>query len=176
MGKRMAMTQISYEKIADQTIRSFLKAVVLIDDHWSEAQSAPIIESLDSTQLDLEPQPIPPQARIDSTITARDEEIPTASISITDPAYLREIGNEITKQGLLFTGFHYTDALSNTAFHLASKADILILDWNLGNMDSRPALALLEELKTTGSPRFIFILTDQGLDEVRKRIVAQSFS
>ena len=120
------MTQISYGEIADQAIRSFLKAVVLIDDHWLEAQNAPVLESIDATQLNLDPQPIPPQAGIDSTITARDEEIPTASISNSDPAYLREIGNEITKQGLLFTGFHYTDALSNTAFDLASKADILI--------------------------------------------------
>jgi hypothetical protein len=167
----MAMTQISYGEIADQTIRSFLKAVVLIDDHWLEAQNVPVLESIDDSQLNLEPQTIPLQEGVDSTNTAQDKEISTVTTSITDPAYLREIGSEIVKQGYLFTGFAYTDTLSKTALNLASKADILILDWHLGNVDSRPALALLEELKTTSSPRFIFILTDQDLDEVRKKII-----
>jgi hypothetical protein len=167
----MAMTQISYGEIADQTIRSFLKAVVLIDDHWLEAQNVPVLESIDDSQLNLEPQTIPLQEGVDSTNTAQDKEISTVTTSITDPAYLREIGSEIVKQGYLFTGFAYTDTLSKTALNLASKADILILDWHLGNVDSRPALALLEELKTTSSPRFIFILTEQDLDEVRKKII-----
>lgn len=167
------MTQISYSEIADQTIRKFLKAVVLIDDHWLEAQNVPVFESIAAAPLlNLEPQTIPPQEGVDST-TARDAEISTVSTSITDPAYLREIGKEITNQGLLFTGFAYTDALKETAFHLASKSDILILDWHLGNVDSRPALALLEKLKNSGSPRFIFILTDQNLAEVRTKITEQ---
>lgn len=167
------MTQISYGEIADQTIRKFLKAVVLIDDHWLEAQNVPVFESIDAAPLlNLEPQTILPQERVDSTTTG-DAEISPVSTSITDPAYLREIGKEITKQGLLFTGFAYTDALKETAFLLASKSDILILDWHLGNVDSRPALALLEKLKNSGSPRFIFILTDQDLAEVRTRIIEE---
>ena len=165
------MTQISYGEIADKTIRDFLKAVVLIDDHWSEAQNAPILEGLDPTLLNLDPQPIPPQEGVDLTSSTPNEGFPTVSTSPTDPAYLREIGTEITKQGFLFTAFAYTDARKDTAFRLASKSDILILDWNLGAEDSRPALALLEKLKNTGSPRFIFILTDQDLDGVRQKII-----
>ena len=167
------MKQTSYGEIADQTIRDFLKAVVLIDDHWSEAQNAPAFESIDVTNINFDPQTIPPQEGVDSTSSVRDERTPIVPMSITDPAYLREIGQEITNQGFLFTGFPYTDALSETAFKLAAKADILILDWHLGNVDSRPALALLESLKGTGSPRFIFILTDQNLGNVRKQICKQ---
>ena len=168
------MTRISYREIADQTIRSFLKAVVLIDDHWSEAQSAPIIENLDPIQINTEPQTIPLQEGVDEAITTDDKRSPSSSTSTDDPAYLREIGTEITKQGFLFTGFQYKDALKETAFKLASKSDILILDWYLGNVDPKPALALLKKLETTGSPRFIFILTDQqDLDEIRKRIIEQ---
>lgn len=136
----------------------------------SEAQNAPVAEVVDPEQLNLDPQSILPQGGIDSASTTQ-AEVPATLSSVTDPAYLREIGNEIINQGLLFTGFSYKDALKETAFKLASKADILILDWYLGTEDSRPALALLESLKYTGSPRFIFILTDQNLDEVRKQII-----
>jgi hypothetical protein len=169
-GKKIAMAQISYAEVADQAIRNFLKAVVLIDDHWSEAQSAPVAEEIDPDQVNLDPQSIPPQDGVDSTGPAPSEAAPAALTSITDPAYLRKIGDEVISQGLLFTGFAYRDALSATALKLASKADILILDWYLGTEDSRPALDLLESLKDTGSPRFIFILTDKDLAEVRKQI------
>ena len=167
------MTQISYREIAEQTIRSFLKAVVLIDDHWSEAQGAPIIESLDPVQINTEPLTVPLQEDVDEDIIADDIRSPSSLTSTGDPAYLREIGTEITKQGFLFTGFQYKDDLKETAFELASKSDILILDWYLGNADPRPALALLKRLGTTGSPRFVFILTDQDLAEVRNRIIEQ---
>lgn len=165
------MTQISYREIADQTIRSFLKAVVLIDDHWSEAEGIPVFESLDAAQLNLEEPTILPQEGVEETIKAHNKGNPSGSTSTGNPTYLQEIGTEITKQGLLFTGFNYTDALKETAFKLASKSDILILDWHLGNVDSRPALALLDELKVKGSPKFIFILTDQALEDVRNKII-----
>lgn len=165
------MTQISYGEIADQTIMNFLKAVVLIDDYWSEALNSPTLAELDPSLLNLDPQPIPLQKGVDETITAQNKENSTISSTPTDPAYLREIGTEINKHGILFTGFSYTDALKEIAFKLASKSDILILDWYLGAEDSRPALDLLEKLKTTGSPRFIFVLTDQDLEGVRKIII-----
>ena len=165
------MTQINYEMIADQTIRKFIKAVVLIDDHWEEGQNAPILEEIDPNQLNHEPLMIPPQENIKEAIATIDEGKPSAPLSFTDPAYLREIGKEITNQGFLFTGFNYKDTKSETARKLAAKSDILILDWHLGNVDARPALAILEYLKTTGSPRFVFILTDQDLVEVRKQII-----
>jgi hypothetical protein len=168
----MAMSQISYGAIADKTIRNFLKAVVLIDDHWSEAQDIPTLATLDPSLLNLDPQPLPPQESVDLASTAQVEKTQFVSASYTNPAYLRDIGKEITKQGFLFTGFSYTDALKDTAFKLASKSDILILDWNLGAEDSRPALDLLDLLKESGSPRFIFILTDQDLTVVRDNIVA----
>lgn len=167
------MTQMNYEEIADRTIRNFIKAVVLIDDHWSEAQSAPIINEIDSTQLDLEPQTFLPQESSDETTTTNVQVNSSESTIQTDPAYLREIGTEITQQGFLFTGFAYTDALRETATNLAKKSDILILDWYLGSADPRPALDLLEDLKKSGCPRFIFILTDQELDEVRRQIIEQ---
>ena len=143
----MPITQTNYDDVADQTIRNFLKAVVLIDDHWSEALNAPVTETIDPELLNLDPQSIPPQTDVDSSGTIPNEAAPAALASATDPAYLREIGTEITSQGLLFTGFAYKDALSATACKLASKADILILDWYLGTQDSRPALDLLEGLK-----------------------------
>jgi len=61
----MPMTQTSYADVADQTIRNFLKAVVLIDDHWSEALSAPVTEIIDLDQINLDPQSIPPQRDVD---------------------------------------------------------------------------------------------------------------
>jgi hypothetical protein len=167
----MTMPQISYGEIADRTIRSFLKAVVLIDDHWSEGQNTPTFAEPDFSLLNLDPQPLPPQESVDLVSTTQDEEKPAILTRSTDPTYLRDIGSEITKQGLLFTGFSYTDALKQTAFELASKSDILILDWYLGAEDSRPALDLLDSLKNSGSPRFIFILTDQDLNTVRNNIV-----
>jgi len=170
LRRGMTMTQVNYGEIADKTIRDFLKAVVLIDDHWSEAQSAPAFEDIDPTQLNSTPQTIPPQDNIAQTGTAHEEEIPIPTPSVTDPTYLREIGKEITNQGFLFTGFSYTDALKDIAFKLASKSDILILDWYLGATDSSPALDLLTRLKETSSTRFIFILTDQDLKEVQQKI------
>ncbi len=165
------MTQSSYGTIADKTIRNFIKAVVLIDDHWSEAQNAPNYGDVDPAQLNLDPQSIPPQKDVDSVITPGGEENSTVSMSSADPTYLREIGKEITKQGFLFTGFAYTDALNEVAIKLASKSDILILDWLLGTESSEPALKLLTKLKDSGSPRFVFILTDQTeLDSVRAQI------
>jgi hypothetical protein len=166
----MAMTQTSYSELADKTIRDFLKAVVLIDDHWAEAQNAPELEDTDFSQINFDQQVILPQENVVLTSTSQDAMPQSALTSITDPVYLREIGKEITNQGLLFTGFAYTDSQRETALKLASKADILILDWYLGSEDSRPALALLETLKNTGTPRFIFILTDQDLADVRKKI------
>lgn len=166
------MTQINYSEIADKTIRDFLKAVVLIDDHWSEAQNAPVFEVKDLTQINIEPQTIMPGTVVGDTSTTQVNDNPAPALPIpTDPAYLREIGSEITKHGFLFTGFSYTDAQKETALKLASKSDILILDWHLGAVDSRPALLLLDELKSTGAPRFIFILTDQELGGVRKTII-----
>lgn len=165
------MTQNSFSTIVDKTIRNFIKAVVLIDDHWSEAQNAPNFENIDPTQLNLDPLTIPLQENGDLVVTPVDEENPAPTTSSDDPTYLREIGNEITKQGFLFTGFAYTDARKDIAIQLASKSDILILDWHLGSVDSRPAIALLEELKNSGSPRFVFILTDQDVVEVRKKII-----
>ena len=169
----MSMAQTSYADVADQTIRNFLKAVVLIDDHWSEALSAPVTEIIDQDQINFDPQSIPPQSDVAPISPTSSETTPAALTSTTDPAYLREIGVEVTSQGLLFTGFAYKDSLSATACKLASKADILILDWYLGTQDSRPALDLLEELKDSGSPRFIFILTDRELGEVRRQIIEQ---
>jgi len=165
------MTQTSYSEVADQTIRNFLRAVVLIDDHWCEALSAPVAEIITEDQINLDPQSIPLQSDVDPITPTPSETTPAALTSTTDPAYLREIGAEITNQGLLFTGFAYKDSLSATACKLASKADILILDWYLGTQDSRPALDLLEGLKDSGSPRFIFILTDKELSDVRKQII-----
>ncbi len=160
----------SYEQIADKTIRRFVKAVVLIDDHWSEAQSTPIPEEIDPAELDFESQSIPPNEKIDEAIPITKKEQPSGSTQ-TDQAYLLKIGQEITKQGYLFTGFNYRDALKDAALELATKSDILILDWYLGSMDSGPALDLLEKLKDTSSPRFVFILTDEQLSEVRERII-----
>ncbi|MBT3881191.1 MAG: hypothetical protein HOI47_28060 [Candidatus Scalindua sp.] len=165
------MIQSSYSMIADKTIRNFIKAVVLIDDHWAEAQNAPVFEDVDPAQLNLDSQSIPPQDDVDSVITPGDEENSTVSMSSADPTYLREIGKEITKQGFLFTGLAYTDALKEIAIKLASKSDILILDWLLGTESPEPALELLTKLKDSGSPRFVFILTDQTeLDRVRAQI------
>ncbi len=165
------MTQMNYEEIADRTIRNFIKAVVLIDDHWSEGKSVPIPEKIDSSQLNLGPQTFSPKGDVDSAIVSRDEENSLSSPIDTEPAYLQEIKQEVTNQGFLFTGIKYTDAFKETAFKVASKSDILILDWFLGAADSRPALDLLRKLKNTGSPRFIFILTDQRLENVRNEII-----
>jgi hypothetical protein len=166
----MAMMKSSYDEIANRTIRKFIKAVVLIDDHWSETRDVPISGDFDPTQLNLDTQPIPSQEDVDLANTTQNEGNSTTSESFADPDYLRDIGKEITDQGFLFTGFAYTDAQSETALNLASKSDILILDWYLGSADSRPALDLLEELKEAGSPRFIFILTDHDLAEVRRQL------
>ena len=117
------MPQNSYQEIADQTIKSFINAVVLIDDHWAEAQNAPILPDVDSSQLNFGPTAIPPEGIKDETITTDSSEDTSNSMSVTDPSYLREIGEEIIKQGFLFTGFSYTDACKETAFKLASKSD-----------------------------------------------------
>lgn len=169
---KKAMPQLSYSEIADKTIRNFLKAVVLIDDHWAEAQSAPGLIVEGTGHIDLVPQTIPPQGQEQELLPVQ-EAPPPGAVSLTDPVYLREIGDEIIKEGLLFTGFTYVDAHKETAFKLASKSDILILDWLLGGGDCRPALDLLAGLKETGSPKFIFILTDEGLDGVRARIIEE---
>ena len=164
------MTQLSYSDIANQTIKEFLQSVVLIDDHWPNTQTAASLEIDIADQVDTELPSIGPQEQEQDLMTGQGEDKPV-SASITDPNYLVEIGDEIIKEGLLFTGFTYVDESKETAYKLALKSDILILDWFLGGGDSRPALALLAKLKETGSPRFIFILTDQNLDSVKKTII-----
>ena len=61
----------SYEEIADQTIRKFIRAVVLIDDHWSDVHTVPILRDLDLNNLNLDPQSIPPQESVDITNTSQ---------------------------------------------------------------------------------------------------------
>lgn len=171
----MTMMQSSIDMLAKQIISNFIEAIVLIDDHWSEAENALGPLSLDTTQLNLDPQSIALQEGVDSTSTIRDEVISTSSTSTTDPAYLREIGKEITHQGFLFTGFQYTDARMDTAVKLASKSDILILDWFLGTGNPAPAIELLKSIKDSGSPRFVFILTDQTDFTQIKELISNEF-
>ncbi len=144
--------------------------MVLIDDHWSDSQAAPPpVISPDNIVLTPPPVPLADQIVVHEEIPG--EVSSPTSIARTDPAYLRDIGIEIANQGFLFTGFSYTDAKKETVFELASKSDILILDWLLGSGNPIPALDLLERLGKSGSPRFIFILTDQSdLGNIRKNI------
>lgn len=169
------MSQSSYSQLADQIIKGFIKAFVLIDDHWSESQVSIPSEVTDSGQIDVSVQSVPPAEIIESSEENSEIGAPstpaTTQAPTTDPAYLRDIGKKITEEGFLFTGFSYTEARKDTAFNLASKSDVLILDWLLGNGDPEPALDLLMKLKETGSPRFIFILTNQtDLGQVREKI------
>jgi len=170
------MPAITYKDLANDIIKDFIKAVVLIDDHWStQNNNIDETQQLDpsSTKLNTEDQSIPP-GNDDKIVNAESEnKTPTTPQKTTDSAYLKEIENSITNQGFLFTGYAYTDASSNTAFKLAAKADILILDWFLGTESSAQALDLLKSIGKMGAPRFVFILTDQTDFDVIKNQIAK---
>lgn len=44
---------------------------------------------------------------------------------------------------------------------LAAKADVVILDWNLGNQDHRHSSAIIRDLITRGGNRFIIVLSQE---------------
>jgi hypothetical protein len=155
----MAPTPSTYDELAQEVLRGYLRSAVIIDDQWPE-----IVIGAESVE---EPDE---SAFIDDRIPADIEAVESAVSDVPpsrppdnprDAQLLADLQRSLLREGLLACGFRYTHQARCVAIELARRADIVVLDWDLANDDGADALVILQELRGN-ELRFVCIFTGHG--------------
>ena len=160
----------TYDELAQNVLRDYLRSAVIIDDQWPEAAwDEPALSSLDESEL-VEDK-IPDDVE-DEDVGRPPMEVlpPRPSKNREDARLLADLQRSLLQEGLLACGFRYTHEARDVAIDLARRADIVVLDWHLVDDDGDDALTILEELRGN-ELRFVCIFTGHGrIEEVRKAL------
>ena len=108
------MSASSYDELARNIIKDFIKTVVLIDDHWADAQNIPMLQLEDANVINFVPPTILAQEPIDPASLNREHHVSTSEVGSMAPDYLRQIGQAIANQGYLFTGDRKSTRLNSS--------------------------------------------------------------
>ncbi len=157
----------TYDELAQNVLRDYLRSAVIIDDQWPEtAVGEAGVDEADESMLvdDSNPDDIGME---DVAEPAVDVSPPRPVDNLEDARLLAELQRSLLQAGLIACGFRYTHQARDTAIDLARRADIVVLDWHLADDDGADALAILEKLRGN-ELRFICIFTGHGrIPEVR---------
>ncbi|MCP4678891.1 MAG: hypothetical protein GY854_26065, partial [Deltaproteobacteria bacterium] len=162
----------SFAQISQAIFRDYIRSAVIIDDQWPEHEVVINDAELDESDLiaDSEEDDEPDIAESGLTGKAtRPRQAP--SVEELDVEILGGLRRALLREGVLTCGLRYQQEYRRTAIELARRADIVVLDWDLGSGNGDEALKILKELQGD-SLRFVCIYTHWGrLEEVREILI-----
>lgn len=159
----------SYDDLARDVIRDYVRSAVIIDDQWPEPGVGESLAEEPPDESGLVDDEIPEVAigRVDDS----EDLAPTRPAdNEQDALLLIDLQQSLLTEGLIACGFRYTHKVRDKAIELARRADIVVLDWHLTGDDGTDALEILREL-LGNELRFICIFTGHGsVAEVRQTL------
>jgi len=189
----------TFQKMTAGIIREYVRSLLYIDDEWpdlaeisekGEPDESELIPEIDAEDIDVsagqdgkgmfgEPafkpeagtksgSSISSAGRKDQDFEAKPKKL---RATLRGDASLLEFERAVKKEGILFSGITYRKKEHhNLVVDLASRADIVVLDWELASDDGLEAIWILQQLIGMGL-RFICIFTQkERLHEIMKHI------
>ena len=176
-----------YHEMAREVVRSYLRSAVIIDDEWPGEPSAAEerADEIDESHLVTESEAEEPHRPDRGGLAVVETPVPPpwegVAASKDGPApgvdpCLRRIRDEVVRRGLLACGFRYEGPRSReTAIRLARRADIVLLDWQLGEGDGgEEAIEILRQMRKRGSLAFVFVFTRAARPREVRALLAQA--
>ncbi|MCP4349992.1 MAG: hypothetical protein GY795_31315 [Desulfobacterales bacterium] len=161
-----------FQVLKTEIIQNYIQSVLYIDDEWPEVKYNGDTDDKDESDL----IPDVPLEDLDIQVDKEHAEaqIPHDLIGVRP---LFEFQQAVNNRGILFNGLTYRQKDHfDKVVNLASRADIIVLDWELIRADNgKEAICILKKLVGKGL-RFICIFTDKDrVQEVSKHL-KQSFN
>ena len=195
-----AQPEATFETVTKNLLREYVQSVLFIDDEWPDLteifekevpDESDLIPTTDIDDIDIEADNGKSQSRNKTTALEKigtkngvtistsdnkdprmDEKPKGLATKLSGDASLLEFERDATKKGILFSGLTYRKKEHHdTVIELASRADIIVLDWELASDNGREAISILKRLIGTGL-RFICMFTqEEGLSQIKRHII-----
>jgi CheY-like chemotaxis protein len=151
----------TYDELAQNVLRDYLRSAVIIDDQWPEMAvgEADVDEPDESPLVDDEVSEDVVTEEFEKSVSDVPPSRPPDNLE--DARLLGKLQYSLLQEGLLACGFRYTHQARDIAIELARRADIVVLDWHLVGDDGADALAILQKLQGN-ELRFVCIFTGHG--------------